>query len=120
MKKTIFAVLTFAIIAILSACGDTNKETEINVEVEDITDTTAVLECVFKPVKSVSYNIAMDDVVSEEYSEDMVFDLAGLNPGTEYKVVVRTYDKDHKVVEDKVVSFMTTGEPDNTYPATRR
>ena len=120
MKKTIFAVLTFAIIAILSACGDTNKETEINVDVKDITDTTAVLECVFTPVKSVSYDVEMDEVVSEEYSEDMVFDLAGLNPGTKYNVVVKTYDKDHNVVEDKVVSFMTTGEPDNTYPATRR
>lgn len=117
MKKTIFAVLAFAIVAIFSACdNDMNKESEIDVEVNDITDTTAVVECVFTPVKSVTYTVAVDSVVSEEYDDDMVFDLGGLNPGTKYNVVVRTYDKDHKVVENKVVPFMTTGEIDNRPP----
>lgn len=121
MKKIVSAVLAFAVIAILSACGNMgNEQTEIEVEVKDITDTTAVVECVFNPVKAVSYTVAVDSAVSEEFDEDMVFDLAGLNPGTEYNVWVRTYDVDHKVVENKVVPFMTTGEPDNTYPATTK
>ena len=113
MKKSIFAVMAFVVAAMLVGCNKDKENSEVAMTVSEITDSTAVINCEYSPAKSVSYKLQLGEAVSKEYRESMKFTAAFLNGGTKYDVVATTYDAEHNVVGTTVVTFMTTGEPDN-------
>ena len=113
MKKSIFAVMAFVLVALLAGCKKESKS-ELAVSVSEITDSTAVLKCEFAPLKSVRYKLIFGDQILIFY-QGMQTTLRHLAPGTKYNVVAIAQDADKKEVEQKVVEFMTTGEPDNGY-----
>ncbi|MCQ2330217.1 MAG: hypothetical protein MJZ93_06655, partial [Paludibacteraceae bacterium] len=65
-------------------------------------------------LKSVRYKLIFGDQTLIFY-QGMQTTLRHLAPGTRYNVVAIAQDADKKEVEQKVVEFMTTGEPDNGY-----
>lgn len=111
MKKSIFAVMAFVLVALLAGCKKESKS-ELAVSVSEITDSTAVLKCGFAPQKSVRYELTFGDQTLIFY-RSMKATLRHLASGKRYNVVVIAQDADKKEVEQKVVEFMTTGEPDN-------
>lgn len=113
MKKSIFAVMAFVLVALLAGCKKESKS-ELTVSVSEITDSTAVLKCEFAPQKSVRYKLTLGDQTLIFY-QGIQTTLRHLAPGTRYNVVAIAQDADKKEVEQKVVEFMTTGEPDNGY-----
>lgn len=113
MKKSIFAVMAFVLVALLAGCKKESKS-ELTVSVSEITDSTAVLKCEFAPQKSVRYKLIFGDQTLIFY-QGMQTTLRHLAPGTRYNVVAIAQDADKKEVEQKVVEFMTTSEPDNGY-----
>ncbi|MCQ2329019.1 MAG: hypothetical protein MJZ93_00475 [Paludibacteraceae bacterium] len=114
MKKSIFAVMAFVVVAILVGCNKDKEQSEVAVTVSEITDSSAVVKCDYSPAKSVSYKLQIGTATSNEYGESKGFMAAGLNGGTKYDIVATTYDAKHKEVGTTVVNFRTTGEPNNT------
>ncbi|MCQ2330216.1 MAG: hypothetical protein MJZ93_06650 [Paludibacteraceae bacterium] len=111
MKKSIFAVMAFVLVVLLAGCKKESKS-ELAVSVSEITDSTAVLKCEFAPLKSVRYKLIFGDQTLIFY-RSMKATLRHLASGKRYNVVVIAQDADKNEVEQKVVEFMTTGEPDN-------
>lgn len=113
MKKSIFAMMAFVLVALLAGCKK-ESDSEITLSVSEITDSTAVLKCEFAPKKSVRYKLTLGDQTLIFY-QGIQTTLRHLAPGTRYNIVAIAQDADKKEVEQKVVEFMTTGEPDNGY-----
>ena len=121
MKKLLFALLAFACVALpFVACSDDEDEAtvvaeqqEVSVTVSDITDSSAVLNCVYTPVNSATYQVRIGEVVSDEYSEGRKLQVSRLAPGRKYTAEVTAYDADHKAVSTGNVESLTTGTPDN-------
>ena len=104
-------MMAFVLVALLAGCKKESKS-ELAVSVSEITDSTAVLKCEFAPQKSVRYKLTLGDQTLIFY-RSMKATLRHLASGKRYNVVVIAQDADKKEVEQKVVEFMTTGEPDN-------
>ena len=113
MKKSIFAVMAFVVAAMLVGCNKDKENSEVAMTVSEITDSTAVIRCAYSPVKSVSYQLFAGRSGSEKCGESTKFTLANLCSGTRYDIVAITYDSENKQVGSSVVTFMTTGEPEN-------
>ncbi len=105
--------MAFVVVAIFIGCNKDKENSEVAMTVSEITDSTAVIRCVYSPVKSVSYQLFAGKSGSEKRSENAEFTLANLCSGTRYEVVAISYDSENKQVGSSVVTFMTTGEPEN-------
>ncbi|MCQ2331613.1 MAG: hypothetical protein MJZ95_00230 [Paludibacteraceae bacterium] len=113
MRKLIFAVMVFAVAAMLVGCSKDEKKSEVAITISEVTDSTAIVKCEYSPAKSASYKLQLGEAVSMGYSKSMKFVAACLNGGTKYNVVATSYDADHKQVGTTTVNFRTTGTPNN-------
>lgn len=113
MKKSIFAVMAFVVVAILIGCNKDKENSEVAMIVSDITDSTAYVTCDYHPAKSVSYQLFVCKAVSGEYNKSTRFKISGLNCGSRYEVVVISYNSKHEQVGSTVLNFVTTGVPEN-------
>ena len=115
MKKTIFALMAMALVALTMGCSKEDpQQKELTLTVSEITDNTAILNCTFTPMTAASYQVKIGKAVSEEYSKDMQLTIANLPSGKKHTVVATIYDANHKQVGTTEVEFRTTGTPDNT------
>ena len=114
MKKTIFAVMAMALVALTMGCSKEDpQQKELTLTVSEVTDNTAILNCTFTPKTAASYQVRIGEVVSEEYSKDMQLTIANLPSGKKHTVVATIFDANHKQVGTTEVEFRTTGTPDN-------
>lgn len=115
MKKTIFAVMAMALVALAMGCSKEDpQQKELTLTVSEITDNTAIINCTFTPKTAATYQLRIGEAVSEEYSKDMQLSIANLASGKKHTVVATIYDANHKQVGTAEVEFRTTGIPDNT------
>ena len=116
MKKTIFAIMTIALVMLAVGCSEDEapQQKELTLAVSEVTDNTAILHCTFTPKTAASYyQVQIGKAVSEEYSKDMQLTIANLASGKKHTVVATIFDADHKQVGTTEVEFRTTGIPDN-------
>ena len=116
MKKTIFATMAMALVALTAGCSKEDpQQKELSLAVSEVTDNTAIINCTFTPkTAATTYQLRIGEVVSEEYSKDMKLAIANLPSGKKHTVVATIYDANHKQVGTTEVEFRTTGMPDNS------
>ena len=114
MKKTIFALMAMALVALAAGCSKEDpQQKELSLTVSEVTDNTAIINCTFTPKTAASYQVRIGEAVSEEYSKDMKLAIANLPSGKKHTVVATIFDANHKQVGTTEVEFRTTGMPDN-------
>lgn len=115
MKKLFLAVVAALAIGIsLIGCDKKSvQKVEINMTVENLSDSSAVIRCEYNPEKSLTYMLMIGEYVSQNFSQSKKMSISNLVPGTKYDVVAVTYDGSYNEVETIVVSFTTTGAAGN-------
>ena len=90
------------------------RQKEINMTVSEVTDNTAVVNCVFTPTKSSTYQVRIGGTVSEEFSESVRLRISNLASGENHRITATVFDTNHNQIGTEDLDFMTTGIPTGT------
>ncbi len=113
-----FSFVLFVGAMMFAACSDDSEsipeQSEVIVEPFLVTDKTLTVQCMYRPDKSVAYQLQIGNAVSEKYSKGKFLKILNLSPDHEYTLKAIIYDANQKAIGMSEISFKTT-KTDSSY-----